>query len=178
MNVTVFPSCARGKVTAPPSKSMAHRALICSALAGGGTVCNVAFSKDVEATIGCLQALGVAVKISGDTVEVGRFSPENVPDDAVLYCNESGSTLRFLLPLCMTVGKPIAFTGSGRLFERPLAVYEQIALEKGVGFCKKSDRITVCGQLSAGEYTLCGNISSQFITGLLFALTTLSGKAV
>ncbi len=177
MNVTFFPSCAVGTVNAPPSKSMAHRALICGAFSQQSVIRSLAFSKDIEATIGCLQALGVTVQQAGDTVTLGGFSFENIPDNATLFCNESGSTLRFLLPICMAAGKPITLVGSTRLFERPLDIYEQIANEQRIRFVKETDRVTVCGNLQSGDYTVAGNISSQFITGLLLALSLLEGDS-
>ena len=177
MTVTVTPSRAHGCVTAPPSKSMAHRALICGALGGGTTVTNIAFSKDIEATLGCLTALGAAVNIDGSTVRIGGLSLDTIPENACLPCNESGSTLRFLLPLCMAVGVPVTLTGSERLLERPLTVYEDIARAQHLIFEKQRDRVTVCGRLAGGDYTVPGDISSQFITGLLFVLPLLDGDS-
>ncbi len=177
MTVTVTPSKATGRVSAPPSKSMAHRALICGALCHQATIKNVAFSKDIEATLACLQALGASVQLDGATVHIGGLSLANIPANACLPCNESGSTLRFFLPLCMAAGVPITLTGSTRLFERPLTVYEDIAREGHIQFDKQADRVTVCGRLASGDYTVPGNISSQFITGLLFVLPLLSGDS-
>ncbi len=177
MKVTLFESHAAGTVTAPPSKSMAHRALICGAFSNRSVIRSLAFSKDVEATIGCLQALGVNLQQNGDAVTLGGFSFENIPDNATLFCNESGSTLRFLLPICMAAGKPVTLYGSTRLFERPLGIYEQIAAEQQIQFIKENDRVTVCGRLQSGNYEIPGNVSSQFITGLLFALSLLEGES-
>ncbi len=177
MKVTLFDSRATGTVTAPPSKSMAHRALICGAFSDRSVIRSLAFSKDIEATIGCLQALGVTVQQVGDIVTLGGFSFENIPDNATLFCNESGSTLRFLLPICMAAGKPVTLYGSSRLFERPLGIYEQIAADQHIQFIRGTDRVTVCGRLQSGNYTVAGNISSQFITGLLFALSLLEGDS-
>lgn len=177
MNVTVTPSRGVGTMVAPPSKSMAHRALICGALAGNSTVRRLAYSKDVEATLGCLRALGASVSAQDDTVTLSGLDLRAVPDGASLFCNESGSTLRFLIPLCMLAGKPVILMGSERLFERPLTVYETIAKEQGIHFTREHDRVTVCGTLHSGEYTVPGDISSQFITGLLFALPLLSGDS-
>ena len=154
MKVTLFESRATGTVTAPPSKSMAHRALICGAFSGRSVIRSLAFSKDVEATVGCLQSLGVNLQQAGDTVTLGGFTFENIPDNATLFCNESGSTLRFLLPLCMAAGKPVTLYGSTRLFERPLDVYEQIAADQHIQFTKESDHVTVCGRLQSGNYEI------------------------
>ncbi len=177
MTVTIQPSKGRGTVTAPPSKSMAHRALLCGALSGNSTISRLVFSKDVEATLSCLQALGASIERKGDTVRLGGLTLLTIPDHARLFCNESGSTLRFFIPLCMTAGKPVTLTGSERLFERPLTVYEEIARKQGITFIKERNRVTVCGRLRSGEYTVPGDISSQFITGLLLALPLLDGDS-
>lgn len=177
MTVTIHPGKGRGRAAAPPSKSMAHRALICGALSAGSTVTNLAFSKDIEATLGCLQALGATVQRQGSTVRLGGIDPTAVPEGAVLFCNESGSTLRFFIPLCMLAGRPVTLTGSQRLFERPLTVYEDIARRQGIALAKGHDRVTVCGKVQSGDYAVPGDISSQFITGLLFALPLLEGDS-
>lgn len=177
MRVTITPSRAVGTVTAPPSKSMAHRALICGALSGDSTVRGLAWSKDIEATLACLRVMGARIIQLGDTVTVGGVDPRHLPADAVLPCNESGSTLRFFLPLCLLCGQPVTLTGSRRLFERPLGVYENICRSQGISFEKSADAVTVCGRLHPGEYTVPGDVSSQFITGLLFALPLLEGDS-
>lgn len=177
MNIKISPSKAEGIITAPPSKSMAHRALILGAFSRGSIITNVAFSKDIEATLNCLKSLGANVEISGNTVTIGGLNTKNIPDNAVLDCYESGSTLRFLLPFCMSVGKQITLKGAERLFERPLTVYEEIAQNQGISFLKDKNSVTVCGNLQSGDYSVEGNISSQFITGLLIALSFLSGES-
>ena len=177
MKVKVTPSRAIGRVIAPPSKSMAHRALICGALSRGSRITNLAFSKDIEATVGCLKTLGASVVVSGNTVDIGGFEPFNIPDEATLFCNESGSTLRFMIPLCMLAGKKVTLTGSERLFERPLSVYEKIAAEQGIQFEKTGNFLTVCGRLKSGTYSVSGAVSSQFITGLIFALSCIDDKS-
>lgn len=177
MNVTINPSEAVGKIFAPPSKSMAHRALIFGAYTQKSVIKNIAFSKDIEATIGCLKALGADAKTNGDTVTVGGLDIKNIPENTVLYCNESGSTLRFFLPICMAAGKKITLKGAKRLFERPLTVYEDIAKKQGISFLKTDDSVTVCGNLQSGDYVVDGGISSQFITGLLAVLPFLSGDS-
>ncbi len=177
MKVTVNPSKACGHVVAPPSKSMAHRALICGALSEKSIIKNVAFSKDIEATIGCLKALGAAVEINDDTVQIGNLRLSEIPDGTVLDCNESGSTLRFLLALCMACGKQVTLKGATRLFERPLTVYEDIAKKQNIRFEKTANSVTVCGSMLGGEYIVPGNVSSQFISGLLFLLPLLSGES-
>lgn len=178
MTVKINPSKAVGKIIAPPSKSMAHRALICGALSEKSVIKNLAFSKDIEATLNCLKSLGAKVLVKDDVVEIGGLKADKVPDGAVLYCNESGSTLRFLLPLCMSFGKRITFTGEKRLFERPLGIYEEIAKEQNILFQKTENSVTVYGKLKPSNYRLAGDISSQFISGMVFALSTLKEKSI
>lgn len=177
MMVKIAPSVAKGQVSAPFSKSIAHRALLCGALSAGSTVRGVAESKDMQATIGCLRALGAAVEQGGDVVCVGNWDPYATPENAKLFCDESGSTLRFLIPLCMLSGKPVTLLGSQRLFQRPLGVYEKIAEQQGILWRQTENSITVCGKLQSGAYQVPGDISSQFITGLLYALPLLEGDS-
>ena len=177
MDIKIMPSKAVGEITAPPSKSLAHRALIFGALSEKSVIKNVAFSKDIEATLNCLKSLGAKVLVNENTVTVGGLDIKNIPENAKLPCFESGSTLRFFLPLCMAAGKKITLFGAKRLFERPLTVYSEIAKEQGIEFFKTKDSVTVCGNLKSGDYSVAGNISSQFITGLLIALPLLSGNS-
>ena len=173
MIMKIAPSAAKGAVCAPPSKSMAHRALLCGALSDGSTVRGVAYSRDIAATIGCLRALGAAVEQREDTVYIGKWNPFETPEDTKLFCDESGSTLRFLLPLCMLSGKRITLTGSKRLFQRPLGVYQKIAQKCGIVWQQEETGVTVWGKLQSGDYQVPGDVSSQFITGLLYALPLL-----
>ena len=164
------PCTLAGKIDAPPSKSMAHRYLIGAALSRKiCTLHGVDYSEDILASIDCLRALGAKVHTEGDTVTVdpSGFMQAESP---VLECRESGSTLRFFLPLALCLGRPVTLRGSTRLLERPLDVYEELCREKGLLFCKGEDSVTVCGKLESGEYKLRGNSSSQFISGLMFAL--------
>lgn len=177
MNINILPSKAEGIITAPPSKSMSHRALIFGAFSEKSVITNIAFSKDIEATLNCLKSLGANTQVEGNSVTIGGLNVKKIPDNAVLDCFESGSTLRFLLPLCMSVGKRITLKGAERLFERPLTVYEEIAQNQGILFLKDKNSVTVCGNLQSGDYSVPGNISSQFITGLLIALSFVSGKS-
>ncbi len=178
MTVTVRPSKASGTVVVPPSKSMAHRALICGALSEQSVITNIDFSKDIIATLSCLEKLGANVEINANTVTIGGLKLDSIPNDAELDANESGSTLRFLIPLCMASQKTVVLKGSKRLFERPLDVYENIAKKQNIIFEKNENSITVCGGLSSGEYKVQGNVSSQFISGLLFLLPLLNGDSV
>ncbi|MBR6548019.1 MAG: 3-phosphoshikimate 1-carboxyvinyltransferase [Clostridia bacterium] len=170
MNVVIKSSKGIGAVQAPPSKSMAHRLLIGAGLAKGISVIhNVAPSQDILATIDCLRSLGAVVTIDGDTVTVTGTDPKQ-RENATLPCRESGSTLRFMIPLCLLSNAPCTLTGTPRLMERPQTVYETLCREKGWLFQKSQAGITLCGQLQGGDFSLAGNISSQFITGLLYAL--------
>ena len=178
MLVRIIPSRAHGTVYAPPSKSVAHRALICGALSKCSTVSGLAWSEDISATCDCLRAMGAKIeRLSEDTVAIGGLTLEGISDGAVLPCRESGSTLRFLLPIAMLSRKMVHFTGSARLMERPLGIYEEISTRRGGLFRREGQQITVCGGLSAGDYEVAGNISSQFITGLLLALSLADGES-
>ncbi len=177
MTVTVKKSKAVGTVVAPPSKSVAHRALICAALSPCSTVKNLAFSKDIEATLKSLEALGANIQVCGNDVKIGGLLIENLKNDTPLPCNESGSTLRFLLPLCMCNFGEITLRGTEKLFTRPLSVYREICENSGIYYKQGKTSVTVGGVLKAGEYSVRGDISSQFITGLLYALPLLSGDS-
>jgi len=177
MRVVITPSVAKGVVTAPPSKSVTHRALICGALSTRSTIRNVAYSQDIEATLRCLEAMGAFVKRQGDVVQIGGLNPFSIQPYTRLDCGESGSTLRFLLPLCLLSSVPIVLTGSQRLLERPLDVYEQLCRARKLTWIQTDNGITVCGPLTAGSYSVAGNISSQFISGLLFALSLLESES-
>ncbi|MBE6610795.1 MAG: 3-phosphoshikimate 1-carboxyvinyltransferase [Ruminococcaceae bacterium] len=164
------PCVLRGNIDAPPSKSMAHRYLIGAALSGGKCVLSgVDYSEDVLASIDCLKALGASVTAEGDrvTVDPRGFMRSESP---VLKCRESGSTLRFFIPLALCLGKEVRLCGSERLFERPLEVYEEMCRDKGFTFNKDKGSVTLCGRLESGGYKIRGDISSQFISGLIFAL--------
>lgn len=178
MRAVILPSVARGTVVAPPSKSVAHRALICGALSESSTIRNIAFSQDIEATLRCLEAMGATVQREGDTVRIGGLNPFGLRPYTRLDCGESGSTLRFLLPICLLSSVPVVLTGSRRLLERPLTMYENLCCEQGLTFIRTESGITVCGPLSAGVYRMTGNISSQFITGMLFALSLLDQESI
>ncbi len=152
--------------------------LICGGLAQGKSVIHgIAPSQDVLATLDCLAALGAAYCYEGDTVTIDGIG---IPSDVYggLHCRESGSTLRFFLPLCMFSDQKKSLFGSQTLLSRPLDVYAAIAQRDGILFTNDGREITVSGRLKGGEYTLPGNISSQFITGLLFALPLLDSDSI
>ena len=176
MIVYIKPSKASGTVTAPPSKSVAHRALICAALSAGCKVENIEQSEDIKATLGALRSLGAKVQVCKTGVTLGGLSVDRITETNI-FANESGSTLRFILPLCMLSDKKITFTGAKRLFARDLSVYGDIASKNGVEFSLSEDSLTVKGKLSRGKYRIRGDISSQFVSGLMFALPLLDGDS-
>ncbi len=178
MTVTIFPSTPGGTVAAPPSKSMAHRLLICAGQTVGKTaVRGVALSEDVSATLDCLRALHVDCAYRGGDVVMTGYTLHCGGEGTVLNCRESGSTLRFFLPLCL-FGPPITLTGSRRLLARPLDVYADLCRRQGIRFEKGETSVTVEGTLAPGEFALPGFVSSQFVSGLLFALPALDGDSV
>ena len=179
MRGEIRPSRLSGCVKAPPSKSMAHRLLICAGLSDGESVVrNLAFSDDVKATISCLRALGAEIRLDGDTAYInGTDVGKALGRTAELDCNECGSTLRFFTPLCMLCGEERILKGSEYLMTRPMNVYEDIAREQDIRFEKAKDSLTVRGRLKSGIYNVRGDISSQFISGLLFALPMLPGDS-
>ena len=179
MKVTITPSKANGTVLAPPSKSMAHRMLMGAGLAAGTSIVdNIDLSEDIKATLGMLEALGGRYKIEDHKVIMQGIGGKRLQTNQKLNSNESGSTLRFFIPLLLSGGKKAEFTGAKRLFERPLGVYEEICKKQGILFEKNDTGLTVEGQLKASHFKVQGNISSQFITGLLFALPLLKEDSV
>ena len=160
-----------GKAVFPPSKSDSHRLLIAAALADGESVIRrISRCDDVLATVASLRSLGADITLEGDTARVKGTDIRGAEVEGALHVNESGSTLRFLIPLSLLTEKEVLFEGKTRLFERPLSVYEKIILENGGKFDIKTGALAVKGTLPGGEYRLKGDVSSQFITGLLFAL--------
>ena len=167
----ISPSIIRGTLTPPPSKSAAHRLLIAAALAGEGRVRGLSLSADMEATLRAVRGLGVSVRLEGDAACFAPASAPSSPSPLKVDCGESGSTLRFLIPLYAARGIPAVFTGHGRLPERPLGVYADCLPPHGVTLSAASGLpLTVTGRLTGGDFALPGDVSSQFITGLLFAL--------
>ena len=183
MNITITPTLLKGQITPPPSKSQAHRCIIAAALADGVSVLtNVGHCADVDATVACLEELGAQFQWEGSTLTVtgmgaNQMSPMRRMAIPRMDCGESGSTLRFLIPVALAVRGGGVFTGHGRLMERPLKPYFDLFDEKGISYEQTGDTLTVRGLLEPGEYRLPGNVSSQFFTGLMFALPLLGGDS-
>lgn len=200
MTLTIHPARLSGRVTPPSSKSQAHRCLIAAALADGESVIeNVSLSQDIQATLRCLTELGAEFDLEPARAGLepaptgkGNGAPARVTVRGMganamsplrrmalprLDCGESGSTLRFLIPIALAVRGGGIFTGHGRLMERPQGPYERLFREKGLFWELRNGVLTVQGLLEPGEYALPGNVSSQFFTGLLYALPLLSGPS-
>ena len=171
MNVKITPSKINGEIVAPPSKSYAHRLLIAAYLSGQ-KVCvhNAGNSLDVLATTDALKNLGAQIEIADGTITIER---QNLPSCATVNCNESGSTLRFLLPVAAALGVNATFCGQGRLLSRPIEGLVQALNQNGAN----TNGFTVRGKLRAGEYRVAANVSSQYVTGLLFALPLLKNDS-
>ncbi len=177
MIATFQPCKLCGTVDAPPSKSMAHRYLIGAALSGQTcTLTGVEYSEDILASMDCLKALGADITTDGDRV---RIDPQDFmkADQPILECRESGSTLRFMIPLALCTGRTVILRGSKRLFERPLNVYEELCHDPGFRFDRDETSVTLCGRLKSGRYRVRGDVSSQFITGLILALVYTGGNS-
>lgn len=180
MTVTIKPGKATGVAVAPPSKSMAHRLLLCAGMCEGESVIHgVSYSQDVSATIDCLVALGAeAERINGGTdMRIRGVDPVKAVPSAPLCCRESGSTMRFFLPVALLSGKEVTLTGAEGLMKRPMTVYEKLCEEKGIAYKASEHGVSVCGPLPHGRYTVSGSISSQFISGFLFALPFADGNS-
>lgn len=171
MNIKINKGVARGKISAPPSKSMAHRLLICAAMCDGVSIVrDVSSCEDVLATLDCMSALGIKYERNGNDVTVHGKNPRRMHPTEPLRCRESGSTLRFMIPIAMISEQTTVFYGADGLMSRPMTVYEKLCKEKGLTYVCDGNSIVVKGPLKGGDYTVLGNVSSQFISGLLFAL--------
>lgn len=172
-----------GKVIAQPSKSMAHRAIICASLAKGKSkIDNVVLSDDIKATLEAMSSLGTDIELYDSAAFPGRKSIIIKSQGKItlknnsIDCRESGSTARFIMPITRVVSEPVTITGRGRLVERPFDIYKNLFNKKGVAYSdiKGKMPIKLSGKLQPGEYTLPGDVSSQFVSGLLFALPLLN----
>lgn len=178
MKVKILPSKTSGEVSAPPSKSFAHRYLIGSVLSRGKCVIkNIADSDDISATLSCIEQLGGSVTKDGNIVTVIPTNEKQI-ENAVFDCKESGSTLRFFIPVVLATGaKNCTFLGSERLLARGIKEYEKLFENSDVTIKSDEKSIEVNGTLSAGNYEISGEVSSQYTTGMLFALSVLDGKS-
>ncbi len=182
MNIRFLPGKLDGKMAAPASKSEAHRAMICAGLTRGQTeLKGFMVSEDTKATARCLEALGAAVSLSGDTLTISGYQ-RHTDLMPVFDCGESGSTLRFFVPLALILCHGGIFRMRGRLSQRPMEVYEALFVPRGVTWhmsegADGAAELMVTGSIPSGEYILPGNVSSQFVSGLLFALPLLSGDS-
>ncbi len=176
MEMRCTPSTLSGQINAISSKSDAHRLLICATLSNEVTKINCnCLSKDIVATVECLKSMGADIAIGNGAIIV---TPQQFSKKATLNCRESGSTLRFLMPVVSALGIDATFLGEGRLPERPISPLKEEMENHGVEFINGSNfPLDLSGTLQAGEYEIAGNVSSQFITGLLFALPILDGDS-
>lgn len=176
MDIRITPARISGSIEGIASKSFAHRALICACLAKGKSQIKInTTSADIEATVSCLKSLGAKIEQNGNIYSVSPI--ENLPDSAVINCNESGSTLRFLLPVVAALGIKTEIIASGRLPERPLSPLKEELIRMGAEI-SDTFPLAVSGKLMAGEFTMRGDVSSQFVTGLLMALSYLGGGKI
>lgn len=175
--VEIIPKALKGEVTIPPSKSLCHRAIIAASLAEGQSILrNISLSEDITATLEGVQALGAKVSYEQENLFIrGGLLKSN--ETLRIACGESGSTLRFLMPLGLINNQTICYTGKGNLSSRPLGPYLDIFKEQGITFSSSSLPMEVSGRLKPGLFKLQGNISSQFVTGLLLALPLLEGDS-
>ena len=178
MKIKVHPTRVTGAIKIPPSKSMAHRAIICASLSRGtSTISNIAFSEDILTTIDAMKSLGAKIECFSNYVTVeGIKNFQNLATNEI-QCNESGSTLRFLIPIFSLTNKEVKFLGKNRLLVRPQDIYKDIFTERGLVFDQTEKEIVINGALVAGRYELSGDVSSQFISGLLFTLPMLKGDS-
>ncbi len=178
MLVNIKPGRAEGRMKAPPSKSMAHRLILCAGLSPGiSRISNVDMSEDILATIDCLRALGASISEEGDVLRIEGIDLRKPFYGGELACRECGSTLRFFIPICLMTDEEIRLTGAESLLRRPLSVYEEICADQDLLFEKTQKEVRVRGRLRPGDFELAGNISSQFISGLLFALPLLQADS-
>ncbi len=176
MKAIIKPSCLSfPHVTLPPSKSLAHRAVICAALAKGvSRIDNIDYSMDIKATLYAMEVLGAKVTYGENYVLIEGIDSFIHHQKLHVDCQESGSTLRFLIPVFSLFAQKTVFTGKGRLMQRPQSVYEDVFEKAGASLYKDDHQIVVQGAVCAGELHLRGDVSSQFISGLLFALPLLN----
>ncbi|WP_300276251.1 3-phosphoshikimate 1-carboxyvinyltransferase [Peptacetobacter sp.] len=181
MNLKIYPKKLSGDIIVPPSKSFAHRALICSSLAEGkNTINNIELSDDIKATLYGLEKIGIKYKLDKNKIEIEGINIKtyNNTEMCNIDCNESGSTLRFLIPIVAALGIKCKFKMSGNLGKRPLDIYYDIFRKNNIYFEKERNSLFINGKLKSGIYEIPGNVSSQFITGMMFALSLLEEDSV
>ena len=184
MKIKIKPSTLNGKIEIPPSKSYSHRAVIAAALAESkdnrkSKIDNLKFSVDITTTTDIMENWGAKINREESSLEIVGNSGKVVPRDKYVQCNESGSTIRFLIPIGITNENELIFDGKGKLVDRPLDSYYRIFDEQEIFYKNENGKLPleVKGKLKAGNYEIDGNISSQFITGLLYALPLLDGDS-
>ena len=177
-DLKIYPSKLKGEVKIPPSKSMAHRAIICASLSN--QLCridNIDYSDDIIATIDAMRSLGATITKYEDYVKIigPNRDIQNTKNNRIIDCNESGSTLRFLVPISLLFEGKSKFIGRGNLGKRPLTTYYNIFDKENIEYSYEKDRLNleINGKLKGGTYEVEGNVSSQFISGLLFTLPLL-----
>ncbi|MBN4062718.1 MAG: 3-phosphoshikimate 1-carboxyvinyltransferase [Alkaliphilus sp.] len=175
MHVKIIPKVLKGTVSVPPSKSISHRAIIAASLAKGKSkISNLIFSEDIKATCNAMNAFGITIDKSSSSADIFSQGKLNTPMHSI-DCHESGSTLRFLVPFCTLVDEPFVFNGKGKLKTRPLDPYFKIFKEQNIYYAYNDGLpLVVEGKLKPGKYEIRGDISSQFITGLMFVLPLLN----
>lgn len=179
MKIEIIASRPKGSITIPPSKSMAHRAIICACLADGKSILtNIDYSQDILATLNAMETLGA--KIHKEDHQLTIIGVNNIinPNHLDINCFESGSTLRFLIPLFSLSNQAISFMGSDRLLQRPQSIYQNLFDQQGLQFKQSNTSIQIKGSLKAQIFKLKGDVSSQFISGLLFALPLLKEDSI
>jgi len=182
MKIKIKSSTLNGTIEIPPSKSYSHRAVIAAALAENSRkskIDNLKFSVDITTTTDIMENWGAKIKRFESALEIIGNDGKVVPKDKYVQCNESGSTIRFLIPIGITSENELIFDGKGKLVDRPLESYYRIFDKQGIFYKNEKGKLplTVNGKLKAGNYEIDGNISSQFITGLLYALPLLDGDS-
>lgn len=187
-NIKIIPSELNGEINIPPSKSLAHRAIISAGLSEGvSNIENIIFSEDIKATIRGMKSLGIEIEDITNEYKKGSerstlkvIGKEKLTlENDTIDCSESGSTLRFLIPIALRAEKEVTFTGRGKLVSRPLDVYYNIFENQGIKYKTSNNELplTVDGKINPGEFHVKGNVSSQFITGLMYTLPFLDGDS-
>lgn len=185
MAIEIIPKGLKGTVHIPPSKSISHRAIIAGALSHGKSMIqNVILSEDIKATCNALKSFGVHMEIQKDEVNRHQImiygkGRSLEPAENTIDCIESGSTLRFIIPIAALTGGKVTFQGRGKLIERPLDIYYEMFNKQGIEYTNNDGKLplTICGQLKPDKFYVRGDVSSQFITGLLFVLPLLEGDS-